>query len=98
MELVITPTQALVPLSILFVVYHAIRAWFLRKPESKMWDELPSVGVNKNQWGAWVWATLKSVRWTQDWAFDGYRKVIAVSGFRSSFQQHDVLIVAKVCA
>jgi hypothetical protein len=98
MELVITPTQALVPLSILFVTYHAIRAWFSRKLESKMWDELPSVGVDKKQWGAWVWATLKSVRWTQDWAFDGYREVIAVSGFRSSLQHNDVLIVAKVCA
>ncbi|KAH7072741.1 ent-kaurene oxidase [Paraphoma chrysanthemicola] len=74
MELIITPTQALLPLSVLFVVYHAIRAWFSRKPESKHWDELPSVGVQKQQWFAWVWATLKSVRWTQDWAFEGYRK------------------------
>jgi hypothetical protein len=75
MELIITPTQALFPLSVIFVLYHAVRAWFLRKPESKHWDELPSVGVNKQQWFAWVWATLKSVRWTQDWAFEGYRKV-----------------------
>jgi hypothetical protein len=82
MELIITPTQALLPLSVLFVVYHAIRAWFARKPASKHWDELPSVGVDKQQWFAWVIATLKSIRWTQDWAFDGYRKV--------SFARRDV--------
>jgi hypothetical protein len=75
MELIITPTQALLPLSFLFVLYHAVRAWIQRKHESKHWTELPSVGVNKQQWFAWVWATLKSVRWTQDWAFEGYRKV-----------------------
>lgn len=74
MELIITPTQALVPLSILFVVYHAIRALFFGPPESKHWKELPTVGLGKG-WLAWVWATLKSVRKTQDWAFEGYRKV-----------------------
>lgn len=81
MELIITPTQALVPLSILFVVYHAIRALFFGPPESKHWKELPTVGLGKG-WLAWVWATLKSVRKTQDWAFEGYRKF---AGLNSPF-------------
>ena len=74
MELIITPTQALLPLSILFVAYHAIRALFFGPPVSKHWEQLPVVGLGKG-WLAWVWATLKSVRKTQDWAFEGYRKV-----------------------
>ena len=74
MELIITPTQALLPLSVLFVAYHAIRAFFFQAPESKHWEQLPVVGLKK-QWLGWVWATLKSVRKTQDWAFEGYRKV-----------------------
>lgn len=74
MELIITPTQALVPLSVLFIAYHAIRALFFGKPESKHWEQLPVVGLQKG-WLNWVWATLKSVRTTKDWAFEGYRKV-----------------------
>ncbi|CAN9385110.1 cytochrome P450 [Alternaria alternata] len=78
MELIITPTQALVPLSVLFLVYHAIRALFFGKAESKHWEELPVVGLQKG-WFEWVWATLKSIRKTQDWAFEGYRKFAAVN-------------------
>lgn len=84
MELIITPTQALVPLSILFVAYHAIRALFFGIPESKHWNELPVVGL-KTGWLKWVWATLKSVRKTQDWAFDGYGKVSSSCLFFRSF-------------
>jgi hypothetical protein len=80
MELIITPTQALLPLSILFVAYHAIRALFFGPPASKHWEELPVVGLGKG-WLAWVWATLKSVRKTQDWAFEGYRKVRSAEMF-----------------
>ena len=79
MELIITPTQALVPLSVLFVVYHAIRALFFQKPESKHWDELPTVGLKKQSLG-WIWATLKSVWKTKDWAFEGYEKVPCLLG------------------
>ncbi|KAI4691365.1 uncharacterized protein J4E84_003658 [Alternaria hordeiaustralica] len=78
MELIITPTQALVPLSVLFLVYHAIRALFFGKPESKHWEELPVVGLQRG-WFEWVWATLKSIRKTQDWAFEGYRKFASVN-------------------
>jgi hypothetical protein len=81
MELIITPTQALVPLSILFIVYHTFRALFFGTPKSKHWEKLPVVGL-RNGWLKWVWATLKSVRYTQDWAFEGYCKVGLPEAFR----------------
>lgn len=88
MELIITPTQALLPLSVLFIAYHAIRALFFGPPESKHWRELPTVGLSTGGL-AWVWATLKSVRKTQDWAFEGYRKVCsAATPARLPIAQH----------
>jgi hypothetical protein len=93
MELIITPTQALVPLSVLFIAYHAIRALFFGKPESKHWEELPVVGL-KDGWLKWVWATLKSVRYTQDWAFQGYRKVWT---FLRSLDDRMLTISLPVC-
>lgn len=92
MELIITPTQALVPLSLLFIVYHAIRTLFFGKPESKHWEQLPVVGLQKG-WLNWVWATLKSVRTTKDWAFEGYRKV----WFARTLRYHLLIMPFTVC-
>lgn len=74
MELTVTPTQALLPLSVFLILYHVSWSLLFRKPDPEHWNRLPNVGV-KEQWLGWMWATLKSVRMTQEWAFEGYRKV-----------------------
>ncbi|KAK2745533.1 hypothetical protein FQN57_003658 [Myotisia sp. PD_48] len=74
MELLMTPTltQALAPLSILFLLYHLGKAYFFQE-QSDLWTSQPTIGLEKT-WFPWLRATLLSVTRTKVWAFDAYSK------------------------